>query len=39
MVPSLPMRPSFRVTVYAVHAKSHTREADGMDFPADVAGC
>ena len=39
MIPSLPARLSFRVTVYAVHAKFHTREADGMDFPADFAGC
>lgn len=38
MVPLLPMRQSFRVTLHAVDAKSHTREADGMAFPADFAG-
>lgn len=38
MIPLLPMRQSFRVTLHAVHAKSQTREADGVDFPADFAG-
>jgi len=29
----------FRVTMRVVHARSHAGEADGMDFPADFAGC
>lgn len=41
MVPLLPERLSCRVTLHVVHARPHTnaREDDGMDFPADFAGC
>lgn len=41
MVLLLPARLSCRVTLRVVHARSHTntREAVGMDFPADFAGC